>query len=160
AVPVAVRRWMLATASLLVVALVMPGLWQRTAPLVIVPSAEENPRVMMQRWLIEHAPAGGTIWLQSGGLPPLQVPLPEPGGDLQALVRRAFAETHPDFQARILKGELVGRTANFDAALVTGKRIDLALTCDRNVRYVKDSGPELAAERAFYAALAAHGRRR
>jgi hypothetical protein len=154
------RRSMFATASLLVGALVMSGLWQRTAPLVLVPPAAENPSRVMQRWLIEHAPPGGTVWLEADVLPLLQATFADSGGDLQALVRQAFAKVHPDFHVRVLKGELVERTENFDAALVTEKRIDLALTCDRNVRYVQGSVPEFAAQRAFYAALAEHGTRR
>jgi hypothetical protein len=142
------------------VALVMSGLWTRAAPLVVPAPAEENPRWVMQRWLIEHAPPNGTVWLESDVLPLLQITFADSGGDLQALVRQAFAKAHPDFHARILKGELVERTANFDAALVTEKRIDLALICDRSVRYVQRSGPEFAAARAFYAAVAEHGRRR
>jgi len=93
-------------------------------------------------------------------LPLLQATFADPGGDLQAIVRQAFAKAHPDFNVRVLKGELVERTANFDVALITEKRVDLALTCDRNVRYVQGSAPEFAAQRAFYAALAEHGRRR
>jgi hypothetical protein len=69
----------------------------------------------MQRWLIEHAPAGGTVWLESDVLPALQVTFADSGGDLQAVVRQAFAKVHPDFHARVLKGELVERTANFDS---------------------------------------------
>jgi hypothetical protein len=114
----------------------------------------------MQRWLIEHAPPGGTVWLEADVLPLLQATFADSGGDLQALVRQAFAKVQPDFHVRVLKGELVERTENFDAALVTEKRIDLALTCDRNVRYVQGSVPEFAAQRAFYAALAEHGTRR
>jgi hypothetical protein len=154
------RRWMLATASLLVVALVMSGLWKRAAPLVVVSPAAENTRWVMQRWLIEHAPAGGTVWVEPDVLPLLQVTFADSGGDLQALVRRAFVKVHPDFDARILKGEVVERTANFDAALITEKRIDLAVACDRSVRSVQGSVPEFAAQRAFYAALAERGTRR
>jgi len=160
ATPFAGLRWMAATASLLVAALVVFGLWKRAAPLVLPAPPEENPSRVMQRWLIEHAPPGGTVWLESDLLPLLQATFADPGGDLQALVRQAFLKAHPDFHAQILKGELIEHTANFDAALVTEKRIDLALTCDRNVRYVQGSVPEFAAQRAFYAALAQHGRRR
>lgn len=160
ATPFAGPRWMSATAALLVAGLVMTGLWKQTAPLVLVTPAEESPSRVMQRWLIEHAPPGGTLWLESDVLPLLQATFADPGGDLQALVRQAFVKAHPDFHAQILKGELVERSANFDAALVTEKRIDLALTCDRNVRYVQGAVPEFAAQRAFYAALADHGRRR
>jgi hypothetical protein len=156
----AAGRWMLATASLLVVALVLSELWTRAAPLEVAIPAEEDPRWAMQRWLIEHAPAGGTVWLESDVLPLLQVTFADSGGDLQALVRQAFVKVHPDFRVRILKGESVERTGNFDAALVTEKRIDLALTCDRNVRSVQGSVPEFAAQRAFYAALVERGRRR
>jgi hypothetical protein len=158
--PVAGVRWVLATASLLVVALVMSQLWTRTAPLVVVAPAEENPRWAMQRWLIEHAPAGGTVWLEADVLPILQVTFADSGGELQALVRQAFVKIHPDFHARVLKGEHVEGTANFDAALITEKRVDLAVTCDRIVRDVQGSAPELAAQRAFYAALVERGARR
>jgi hypothetical protein len=161
AAPLGVRRWTVATAGLVVVvALVMPGLWQRAAPLVLVTPTAENPRRLMQRWLIEHAPAGGTVWLESDVVPLLQATFADSGGDLQALVRHAFAKAHPDFRVRILKGEIVERTANYDAALVTEKRIDLALTCDGNVQYVQGTAPEFAAQRAFYAALAERGTRR
>jgi hypothetical protein len=160
AAPVGRGRTTFATASLLVIALVISGLWQRAVPLVVVERAEENPRWVMQRWLIEHAPAGGTIWLESDVLPLLQATFADYGGDLQLLVRQAFRKAHPDFDARVIKGELVERTANYDPALITEKRVDLALTCDRNVRYVQGSAPEFVLQRAFYAALAERGTRR
>jgi Dolichyl-phosphate-mannose-protein mannosyltransferase len=160
AVPFARHRTTVATASLLVVALVAAGLWRRTVPLVLVGDAEENPRWIMQRWLIQHAPAGGTVWLESDVLPLLQATFADSGGELQVRVKQAFLKAHPDFHVRILKGELVERTANFDSALITEKRVNLALTCDRNVRYVQGSGPEFASQRAFYAALAERGTRR
>jgi hypothetical protein len=153
-------RTAFAAASLLVAAAVMPGLWQRAAPLVVVARAEENPRWVMQRWLIEHAPAGGTVWLESDVLPLLQATFADLGGNLQARVRQAFLQVHPGFNVRVLKGELVERTANYDAALITEKRVDLVLTCDGNVRYVQSSAPEFAPQRAFYAALAERGTRR
>jgi hypothetical protein len=160
AAPAGRRRAMAATASALVVALVLSGLWRRTTPLVLVGDAEENVRWRMQRWLIEHAPAGGTVWMESDMLPLLQATFVDPGGQLQVLVQQAFLKAHPDFRVRILKGELVERTANFDATLISEKRVDLALTCDRNVRYAEHGGPDFAAHRAFYAALAQRGTRR
>jgi hypothetical protein len=147
-------------ASLLAVVLVVSGLWQKSAPLVVVAPAGENPRWVMQRWLIEHAPAGGTVWLESDVLPLLQATFADYGGDLQTLVRQAFLRAHPDFDVRVLKGELVERTANYDPALVIERRVDLALTCDGNVRYVQGSAPEFSSQRAFYAALVEHGTRR
>jgi hypothetical protein len=153
-------RAAIAPAALVLVALMTVGLWRRASPLVLVDAAEENPRWPMQRWLIEHAPAGGTIWLESDVLPLLQATFADPGGDLQVLVQRAFLKAHPGFRARFLKGELVERSANFDPALITARQVDLVLTCDRNVRYVEDSRPEHAAQRAFYAAVAEHGTRR
>jgi hypothetical protein len=154
------RRRALVATSAIVVALTAFGLWQRAAPLVLVGDAGENPRWAMQRWLIQHAPAGGTVWLEPDVLPLLQATFADPGGALQVLVQQAFLTAHPDFHVRVLKGELVERSANFDPALITEKRIDLALTCERNVRYVEDSGRDFASHRAFYAALAAHGTRR
>lgn len=145
--------------SLILVAVMTFGLWRRAAPRVLADEAEESPRWVMQRWLIEHAPAGGTVWLESDILPLLQATFADPGGDLQLLVQRAFLQAYPGFRVRILKGERVERTANYDPALVIEKRIDLALTCERNVRYV-DGAPEFAAQRAFYAALEKRGRRR
>src|SRR5439155_20396963 len=56
-------------ASLILVALMTFGLWQQASPLVLVEKAEENPRWIMQRWLIQHAPAGATVWLESDALP-------------------------------------------------------------------------------------------
>jgi hypothetical protein len=114
----------------------------------------------MQRWLIEHAPAGGTVWLESDVLPLLQATFADPGGDLQGLVQEAFLRAYPGFRVRVLKGERVERTANYDPALITEKRIALAVTCERNVRYVEGAGPEFASQRAFYAALEQRGRRR
>jgi hypothetical protein len=90
----------------------------------------------------------------------LQATFADPGGRLQQRLQEAFRLAYPGFDARVLKGEMVERVANFDARLVTEKRIDLALTCDHNVRYVQGSAPELAPQRAFYAALAEHGTRR
>jgi len=49
---------------------------------------------------------------------------------------------------------------NFDPTLITEKQVDFVLTCDRDVRYVEGSRPEVASQRAFYAALAEHGTRR
>ena len=43
------------------------------------------------------------------------------------------------------------------SSLITEKQVDLALTCDRSVRYVEGSRPEFASQRAFYAALAERG---
>jgi hypothetical protein len=160
AAPLARRRPGFVAASLLVVALMTFGLWRRTVPLVLAGDAQENPRWVMQRWLIQHAPAGGTVWLESDMLPLLQATFADPGGDLQMVVQQAFVKAHPDFSVRILKGEMVERTANFDPALITEKRVNLALTCDRNVRYVEGSAPEFASQRAFYAALAERGTRR
>lgn len=154
------RRIPIAMASLACVALMALGLWRQTSPLVLVGQAEEHPRWGIQRWLIEHAPPGGTIWLESDVLPLLQATFADPGGDLQVLVQQAFRNAYPDFDVRVLKGELVNQSPNFDPALITEKRVDMVLTCDRNVRYVQDAGPEFASHRAFYAALAEHGRRR
>lgn len=154
------RRRSIAAAALLVVAATLVQLWERTSPRVLVATAEENPRWGMQRWLLEHAPPGGTIWLESDALPLLQATFADPGGRLQERLREAFRRAYPEFDARILKGEFVERVANFDPDLVTEKRIDLAVACDRSVRYFQNAGPALAAPRAFHAALAEHGTRR
>jgi hypothetical protein len=114
----------------------------------------------MQRWLIQHVPAGATVWLESDLLPLLQATFADSGGDLQGLVQHAFLKAHPDFHARFLKGERVQRSKNFDPTLITERKVDFALTCDRHVRYVDGSRPEFASQRAFYAALAARGTRR
>jgi hypothetical protein len=156
---VARRRAWIATVGLILVAPIVGDLWTRTRPLVLIENVEENQRAVLQRWVIEHAPPGGTIWVESDLLPLLQMTFADPGGRLQQLVQAAFRQAYPDFDARVVKGELVERVANFDARLVTERRVDLAVTCDRNVRYVQ-RGAEFAAERAFYAALAAHGTRR
>jgi hypothetical protein len=160
AVHLASRRIPIATASVILVALVTFGLWRQASPLVLVGNAEENPRWVMQRWLIQHAPAGATIWLESDVLPLLQATFADSGGDLQVLVRQAFLNAYPRFHVRFLKGERVERNANFDPTLITEKQVDLALTCDRSVRYIEVSGPEFASQRAFYAALAERGTRR
>lgn len=143
--------------GLLLVTPMAGELWARTKPLVLVGHVEENQRSVLQRWLIRHAPPGGTIWVESDLLPLLQITFAEPGGHLQQLVQAAFRQAYPDFDAHVLKGELVERIANFDPALVTEKHVDLAVTCDRNVRYVQQAGPAFASPRAFYAALAEHG---
>jgi len=106
---------------------------------------------------MQHAPPGGTIWVESDLLPLLQMTFAVPGGHLQQLVQAAFRQAYPDFDARVLKGELVERVANFDPRPTTEKRIDLAVTCDRNVRYVRGGGPEFDVQRAFYDALIEHG---
>jgi hypothetical protein len=155
-----VRRAAAAAASLLLLALTIVQLCRQTTPLVLVGKAEEHPRWAMQDWLIRHTPPAATIWVESDVLPLLQAVFADPGGRLQQRLQDAFRQAHPGFDARVLKGELVERVANFDPRLVTEKRIDLALTCDRNVRYVQGSAPELAPQRAFYAALAEHGTRR
>jgi hypothetical protein len=154
------RRTPRVAVCLIVVGLMAFELWRETRPLVLVEKAGEHPRWVMQRWLLQHAPPGGTVWLESDMLPLLQATFADPGGRLQHRLREAFRQAYPDFDARVLKGELVERVANFDPALVTDKRIDLALTCDRNVRYVEGAGPEFATQRAFYAALQKHGTRR
>ena len=154
------RRMPIAAASLILVAVMTFQLWQRTGPLVLVGKAEENPRWVMQRWLIEHAPPGATVWLEADILPLLQATFVESGGRLQERAQAAFRQAHPDFDVHVLKGEMVDRIANYDPRLITEKRIDLAVTCNRNVEYVRGSGAELAAPRAFYAALAEHGTRR
>jgi hypothetical protein len=149
-----------AALSVILVAPVFAELWARTRPLVLVGTVGENQRSVMQRWVIQHAPPGGTIWIESDLLPLLQITFAEPGGPLQQLVQAAFRQAYPSFDARVLKGELVERVANFDPKLITEKRVDLAVTCDRNVRYVQGGGTAFAAQRAFYAALAEHGTRR
>ncbi len=154
------RRPVIAAAGLVLVALMTFELWGRVSPLVPAGKVEENPRWVMQRWLIQHAPPGATVWIESDILPLLQITFAEPGGRLQQLVQAAFRQAYPDFDARVLKGELVERVANFDPRLVTEKRIALAVTCDRNVAYVQGDRTEFAAPRAFYAALAQHGTRR
>jgi hypothetical protein len=156
-VQLAPLRALIGTASLILVALTISELWRQSRPLVMVRTAEENQRWVMQRWLIGHAPAGSTVWLESDALPLLQATFADPGGDLQARLQQAFRDAYPDFHVRILKGELVERSANFDPALITEKQVDLALTCARSVRYVEGSRPEFAAQRAFYAALAERG---
>jgi len=155
-----VQRTPIATCRLILAALVIFGLWRHASPRVLVATPEEDTRWVLQQWLIEHAPAGGTVWLESDILPLLQATFADPGGDLQGLVQHAFLLAHPGFRVRVLKGERIERTANYDPALVTEKRIALALTCERNVRYVEGAGPEFAAQRAFYAALEQRGRRR
>jgi len=154
------RRVIGTAAAVLVVAPMLIQLWDRTSPRVLVAAAEENPRWVMQRWLLEHAPPGGTIWLESDAFPLLQATFADAGGRLQAQLREAFRRAYPEFDARILKGEFVERVANFDPGLVTERRIDLAVACDRSVRYFQNAGPALAAPRAFHAALAEHGTRR
>jgi len=64
------------------------------------------------------------------------------------------------FHARFLKGERVARRANFDPALITERRISLAVSCDGHVGYAERSGNDSAAQRAFYATLAERGTRR
>jgi hypothetical protein len=154
------RRRAIAAATLIVVAVTLAQLWGRTSPRVLVAAAEENPRWVMQRWLLEHAPSGGTIWLESDAFPLLQATFADPGGRLQQHLREAFRRAYPDFDARVLKGEFVERVANFDPRLITEKQVDLAVACDRSVRYFENAGPALAAPRAFHAALAEHGTRR
>jgi hypothetical protein len=156
----AVRLLPVVAARLILVALVIFGLWQQARPLVFVGEAEENQRWVMQRWLIEHAPPGATVWLESDLLPLLQATFADPGGDLQVRVQQAFLKAYPEFRVRILKGELVARTANFDPTLVTEKKVDFAVTCDRNIRYVDGPRAEYGSQRAFYAALLEHGTRR
>ena len=153
-------RASIAAASLLLVALMGVQLWQRTSPLVLIGPAEENPRWAMQRWLLQHAPRGGTVWIESDVLPLVQATFADPGGRLQQLLRDGFRQAYPEFDARVLKGETVERVANFDPGLVTERQVDLAVACDRSVRYAESAGPEFASQRAFYAALAEHGTRR
>ena len=151
------RRALIAALALILVAPMTFELWARTRPLVLVEHVEEHQRSVMQRWLMQHAPPGGTIWVESDLLPLLQMTFAVPGGHLQQLVQAAFRQAYPDFDARVLQGELVERVANFDPRLITEKRIDLAVTCDRNVRYVRGGGPEFDVQRAFYDALIEHG---
>lgn len=153
-------RRSIAAASLILVALMSVELWQGTRPLVLVGPAEEHPRWVMQRWLLRHTPPGATVWVESDVFPLLQATFADPGGGLQQRLHEAFRQAYPDFDARIVKGELVARIANFDSRLVTEKQIDLAVACDRTVRYVQGAGAELAAPRAFHAALAERGTRR
>jgi hypothetical protein len=154
------RRTSIAAASLILVALMTFELWARASPLVLIGNVEENQRWVMQRWLIQHAPPGATVWIESDVLPLLQITFAEPGGRLQQLVQAAFRQAYPDFDVRVLKGELVERVANFDPRLITEKHVDLAVTCDRNVQYVQGARSEFASQRAFYAALAERGTRR
>ena len=154
------RRTWLAAASLILVALTMSELSERASPLVLAGTVEENPRWAMQRWLLQHAPRGATVWVESDVLPLMQATFADPGGRLQQRLQQAFRQAYPDFDARVLKGELVERVANFDPRLITEKHIALAVTCDRTVQYVQSAGTEFAAQRAFYAALAEHGTRR
>jgi hypothetical protein len=154
------RHTSIVAASLLLVALTTSQLWQGTSPLVFIGNAEENQRWVMQRWLLQHAPPGGTVWIESDVFPLVQATFADPGGRLQQLLQEAFRQAYPEFDARVLKGETVERVANFDPRLITEKQVDLAVTCDRSVRYVQGAGPEFAAQRAFYAALAEHGTRR
>lgn len=160
------RRWnavvhaALGAAALLLFATTSAQIWQRTRPLVLVDQVEEDQRSALQRWLLEHARRGGTVWIESDVLPLVQATFADPGGPLQHRLREAFARAYPAFDARVLKGESVERVANFDPRLVTEHQIDLAVACDRSVRYVESAGPEFAAQRAFYAAVAAHGTRR
>lgn len=149
-----------AMTCLLVLALTAVQLWERTSPRVLVGAAEESPRWAMQRWLLEHAPPGGTVWIESDAFPLVQATFADPGGRLQERLRAAFRRAYPDFDARVLKGEFVERIANYDAELITEKRVDLAAACDRSMRYFENAGPALAAPRAFHAALARHGTRR
>ncbi len=153
------RTW-LAAARLALVVLMTFGLWGGARPFVFVARAEEHPRWVMQRWVLANAPPGATVWIESDVFPLLQATFADPGGRLQERLRDAFRVAHPDFDARILKGGFVERVANFDPRLVTEKQVDLAVACDRSIGYVQGAGAELAAPRAFYAALAAHGTRR
>jgi hypothetical protein len=153
-------RTPIVTASLIILAFMTLGLWRQASSRVLVGKGEENQRWAMQRWLLRHAPAGATVWLEPDVLPLLQATFADPGGDLQILVQQAFLTAYPNFHVRVLKGELVERTANFDPTLITEKQVDLALTCERNVRYVDGSRPEFASQRAFYAALTERGTRR
>lgn len=154
------RAAAVAVTCVLLVALTAADLWERTRPLVLVGTAEEHPRWPMQRWLVEHAPPGGTVWIESDAFPLLQATFADPGGRLQEHLRAAFRRAYPGFDARVLKGEFVERVANYDPRLITEKQVDLAAACDRSIRYFQDAGPALAAARAFHAALAAHGTRR
>ena len=67
---------------------------------------------------------------------------------------------HPDDLARGADQLTLNAYPNFDPTLITEKQVDLVLTCDGDVRYVEGSRPEVASQRAFYAALAEHGTRR
>jgi hypothetical protein len=154
------RRLIGAAASLMLVALMTFELWQRVSPVVLIGRAEENQRWVMQHWLLQHAPPGATVWVESDVLPLLQATFADPGGRLQQLLQEAFRQAYPEFDARVVKGEHVERVASFDPRLITEKHIDLAVTCDRNVQYVQGAGSEFAAQRAFYAALAERGTRR
>ncbi len=156
----AVRHTSVAAASLILVTLMTVELWQRVRPLVLVENAAEHPRWVMQRWLLQHAPPGATIWVESDIFPLLQATFADPGGRLQQMLQEAFRQAYPAFDARVMKGEVVERVANFDPRLITEERVDLAVTCDRSVRYAEGAGIEFAAQRAFYAALAARGTRR
>jgi hypothetical protein len=154
------RHTAIAAAGLILVGLMTFDLWRQASPLVLVSTADEHPRWTMQRWLIRHTPPGRTVWLESDALPLLQATFADPGGRLQQRLQEAFRQAYPQFDARILKGGFVERVANFDPRLVTEKHVDLALACDRSIQYVQGAGAELAAPRAFYAALAERGARR
>jgi hypothetical protein len=154
------RRTSIAAASLILVALMTSELWIRASPLVLAGKVEENPRWVMQRWLLQHVPRGATVWVESDVFPLLQATFADPGGRLQQLLQQAFRQAHPDFDGRVLKGELVERIANFDPRLITEKHVDFAVTCDRSVQYVQGAGTEFASPRAFYAAVAERGTRR
>ena len=125
--PLPALRASLITTSVILVALTISQLWRQASPLVLVGEAEEHPRWAMQRWLIQHAPAGSTVWLESDVLPLLQATFADPGGDLQVLVQQAFLNAYPTFHARFLKGERVERSANFDPTLITERQVDLVL---------------------------------
>ena len=143
--------------SLTLVAVTTVELGQRASPLVLVEPAAENPRWVMERWLLRHTPSGATVWLESDVLPLVQATFADPGGRLQQLLQAAFRQAYPEFDARVVKGEHVERVASFDPRLITEKQVALAVSCDRSVRYAQGAGSEFAAQRAFYAALAEHG---
>jgi len=154
------RRTSVAAASLILVAVTTLELWRQVSPLVLIGNAEEHPRWVLQRWVLQHTPPGATVWIQSDVLPLLQATFADPGGRLQQLLQEAFRRAYPEFDARVVKGESVERVASFDPRLITEKHVDLAVTCDRDVRYVQGAGSEFASQRAFYAALAERGTRR
>jgi asparagine N-glycosylation enzyme membrane subunit Stt3 len=154
------RRALVTIASLLLLAPTVLELWTRTRPLVFVEPVEQDQRAVLQHWLLEHTPPGATIWVEADRVPLLQATFADPGGRLQQRMQEAVQRAYPTFQARVLKGEVVERIANFDPRLITEKQVQLVMGCDRNVQYAESAGDDFAAPRAFYAAVAEHGTRR
>lgn len=92
-------------------------------------------------WLEQHAAPGSRIHVQSGVLPLIDVL--DQGGPLSAALRESLVRVRPGLDHHYFPAVFVGGRINYEADVLTAKRIDYAIANGRTMHYIDTRCAEL-----------------